>query len=407
MQQLLEKYAALAVKIGMNVQKGQKVLVRASLETAEFVREIVKKAYEAGAKDVVVYWTDDATTRIRYEMAPDEAFLEASDFYVKMHMDAVEENWALLSVVAANPDLLKGIPAERVATANKVMSTAMDGFRAAIQSDRISWSIVAVPSKAWSAKVFPELPEEEQMDALWKAIFKATRVDLKDPVSAWEKHIAILEEKSAYLNEKSFHALHFQAPGTDLTVELPEGHLWCAAGSINAKGDRFVANMPTEEVFTMPARNGVNGVVSSTKPLSYAGNLIDNFSLTFENGRIVDYSAEEGYDTLKHLIETDEGSHYLGEVALVAHNSPISNSNLTFFNTLFDENASVHLAIGSAYAFNMEGGKTMTKEELAAKGANQSLTHVDFMIGSGEMDISAIDKNGKETPIFRSGDWAI
>ncbi len=407
MEHLLEKYAELTVKIGMNVQEGQKVLVRSPLSAAPFTRKVVKKAYEVGAKDVTVLWADDETTRIRYDLAPDEAFKEFPAYYVKAHEDAVEENHALLSIVSENPDLLKGIPAERIATATKAAGTAMDNFRQAIQSDKISWSIVAVPSEAWAQKVFPDLPAEEGIDALWNAIFKATRIDLEDPIGAWEGHINTLSEKGDFLNEKKFKALHFQAPGTDLTIELPEKHLWCAAGSINAQGKSFVANIPTEEVFTMPLKEGVNGTVSSTKPLSYGGNVIDNFSITFEKGRIVDYKAETGYETLKHLVETDEGSHYLGEVALVPHSSPISMSNLTFFNTLFDENASVHLAIGSAYAFNLDGGKTMSKEELAENGANQSITHVDFMVGSAEMNIDAIDEDGSETPIFRKGEWVL
>lgn len=407
MEQLLEKYAELTIKIGLNIQEGQKLLVRSPISSAPFTRKVVKKAYEAGAKDVVVLWNDDDVTRIRYDLAPEESFQEFPAYYVKAHEDAVEENWALLSVIAANPDLLKGVPAERIATANKAMGQAMDTFRRAIQSDKISWSIVAIPSEAWAEKVFPGLSEEEGVEALWNAIFKATRVDMENPIAAWEGHIATLSEKADFLNEKKFKTLHFQAPGTDLTIELPEKHLWCAAGSVNEKGASFVANIPTEEVFTLPAKEGVNGTVSSTKPLSYGGNLIENFSITFEKGRIVDYKAEAGYETLKHLIETDEGSHYLGEVALVPHSSPISASNLTFFNTLFDENASVHLAIGSAYAFNLDGGKTMSKEELAKNGANESITHVDFMVGSGEMNIDAIAEDGSKTPIFRNGEWAL
>lgn len=407
MEQLLEKYAELTIKIGLNIQEGQKLLVRSPISSAPFTRKVVKKAYEAGAKDVVVLWNDDDVTRIRYDLAPEESFQEFPAYYVKAHENAVEENWALLSVIAANPDLLKGVPAERIATANKAMGQAMDTFRRAIQSDKISWSIVAIPSEAWAEKVFPGLSEEEGVEALWNAIFKATRIDMENPIAAWEGHIATLSEKADFLNEKKFKTLHFQAPGTDLTIELPEKHLWCAAGSVNEKGASFVANIPTEEVFTLPAKEGVNGTVSSTKPLSYGGNLIENFSITFEKGRIVDYKAEAGYETLKHLIETDEGSHYLGEVALVPHSSPISASNLTFFNTLFDENASVHLAIGSAYAFNLDGGKTMSKEELAKNGANESITHVDFMVGSGEMNIDAIAEDGSKTPIFRNGEWAL
>jgi len=356
---------------------------------------------------VVVLWSDEETSRIRYELAPDAAFEKFPEYLVKAHDVAVDENWALLSVVAMDPDLLKGIPAERIAAANKASGMAMEYFRKALMSDQVSWSIVAVPSAAWSAKVFPDVPTEKQQEALWDAIFKATRADLEDPIAAWEEHIAILNEKGDFLNEKKFQYLHLTGPGTDLKIELPERHLWVSAGSHNAKGDRFVANLPTEEVFTLPKKDGVNGVVASTKPLSYGGNLIEDFSLTFENGRIVDFTAKEGYETLKHLIETDEGSHYRSELSLVAPTSPISNTNILFYITLFDENASVHLAIGSAYAFNLDGGKTMTPEELLENGANQSLTHVDFMVGSGELDIDGITKDGNIIPIFRKGDWVL
>jgi len=408
MEQLLEKYAALAVNIGVNIQKGQTLLIRSSISSAAFVRLVVKKAYETGAKDVNILWADDAVARIRYELAPDETFEEFPEFYVKAHDDAVEKNYAILSVVSVDPDLLSGIPTERIAMANKTAGMAMDGFRQALQADKISWSIVAVPSDAWAAKVFPDLAStNEQVEALWQAIFSATRANLDDPVAAWKAHIANLVQKADFLNNHKFHAIHLQATGTDLTIELPKKHIWCAAESINAAGATFTANIPTEEVFTMPLKTGVNGVVTSTKPLSYGGNLIENFSFTFKDGAIIDFSAEKGYDTLKTLIDTDEGSKYLGELALVPHSSPISTSNITFYNTLFDENASIHLAIGSAYAFNLIGGKEMTREELMSEGANQSITHVDFMIGCSDMNIDAIATDGSKTAIFRDGEWVI
>lgn len=316
------------------------------------------------------------------------------------------DNAAFLSIIAANPDLLKGIEPQRIKDANIASSTALQPFRNYAMSDQISWSVIAVPSQAWADKVFPEVNEDARIDTLWDAIFQATRVNLENPVEAWREHTEILDHKANRLNERKYKALHYTAPGTNLTIELPKSHLWVSAGSHNAAGTVFIANMPTEEVFTAPLKTGVNGTVTSTKPLSYAGNLIENFTLTFENGRIVDYTAEQGYETLKGLIETDEGSHYLGEVALVPHRSPISDTNLIFYNTLFDENASNHIAIGKAYAFNLDGGKTMSKEELAEHGLNDSLTHVDFMIGSEDMDIDGILDNGSTEPIFRGGNWA-
>jgi aminopeptidase len=311
-----------------------------------------------------------------------------------------------LSITGSNPDLLKDADPERVSNANKASGKAMQGFRSYIMSDKISWSIVAVPSEGWAKKVFPEDSQEKAIEKLWEAIFAATRINQADPVAAWQEHLSILDAKMNALNDKHYHALHYTAEGTDLVIELPETHLWVSGGSINKDGVAFVANMPTEEVFTSAKKTGVNGTVSSTKPLNYGGTLINNFSLTFKDGKVIDFKAEEGYETLKRLLDTDEGARFIGEVALVPHKSPISDTNILFYNTLFDENASNHLAIGSAYAFCIEGGKDMSKEELEKNGLNTSLTHVDFMIGSADMNIDGVYEDGKREPIFREGNWA-
>ncbi|MGG5252268.1 aminopeptidase [Neobacillus sp. SM06] len=405
-QKSLEKYAELAVKVGVNVQKGQTLVVYATLDAAEFVRLVVKQAYEAGAKNVMVDWNDDTVSRLKYDLAPDEAFGEYPEWKAKEREALVEQGAAFMSIVSSSPDLLKGVKSERISNFQKAAGKALEKYRQAVQADKISWTVIAAASPAWAAKVFPDEPAENQVAKLWEAIFKATRVDSDNPVEAWKQHDANLHEKVNYLNEKHYAKLHYKAPGTDLTIELPKNHLWVGAGSMNEKGIEFMANMPTEEVFTVPLKTGVNGTVSSTKPLSYGGNIIDRFSITFENGKIVGVKAEEGEEILKQLVETDEGSHYLGEVALVPFNSPISQSNILFFNTLFDENASNHLAIGSAYAFCIDGGKTMSSDELKANGLNQSITHVDFMIGSAEMDIDGITADGKAEAVFRSGNWA-
>lgn len=402
----LEKYAELAVKVGINIQKGQTLVVNATLDAVDVVRLIVKKAYQAGAFNVVVNWSDDVVSRTKYELAPDEAFLEYPEWRAKELEDLAKSGAAFMSIVSASPDLLKGIKTDRIANFQKAAGQALSNYRKMAMSDKISWTVIAAPSPAWADKVFPDAPAETRVELLWDAIFKATRADLENPVEAWKKHDETLHEKVHYLNSKRYKKLHYTSPGTDLTIELPEKHLWVGAGSVNEKGHEFMANMPTEEVFTVPLKTGVNGTVSSTKPLSYGGNIIDRFTLTFENGRIVGVKAEEGEDILKQLVETDDGAHYLGEVALVPYNSPISQSNLLFYNTLFDENASNHLAIGSGYAFCLEGGKTMSSDELKEHGVNESLTHVDFMIGSAEMDIDGITADGKTEPIFRNGDWA-
>ncbi|MBS4198342.1 aminopeptidase [Bacillus sp. FJAT-49732] len=405
-QETLEKYADLAVKVGVNIQKGQTLAINSAIDNAEFIRLVVKKAYEAGAKNVIVNWNDDVVSRLKYDLAPDEVFKEYPIWRAKEVEELAENGAAFMSVVSSGPDLMKGVNPQRIADFQKAAGKAMEKYRQYIQSDKVSWTVIATPSKDWAAKVFPDADSEEQISKLWDAIFTATRADLDNPIEVWKEHDETLHEKVDYLNNKRYKKLHYTAPGTDLTIELPEGHLWAGAGSINEQGNEFMANMPTEEVFTVPHKDGVNGFVSSTKPLSYAGNIIDEFTITFENGRIVDVKAKEGEEILKKLVETDEGSHYLGEVALVPHNSPISQSNILFYNTLFDENASNHLAIGSAYAFCLDGGKKMSQEELAEKGLNSSITHVDFMIGSAEMDIDGITDEGVAEPIFRNGDWA-
>ncbi len=405
-EQQLANYADLAVQVGVNIQPNQYLYISASTETTEFVRLVVEKAYDAGARQVFVDWNDDAVTRIRYEKAPSDSFAEFPEWKVMERELLAEKGAAFMSIISQSPDLLKGVESSRISDFQKASGQALDKYRQYVQSDKISWTVIAAPSEAWAAKVFPGLPVEKRVPALWNAIFQSVRADLENPVQEWIEHDNRLHEKVDYLNQKRYRKLHYTAPGTDLTIELPEGHLWCGAGSVNEKGHAFMANMPTEEVFTVPLKTGVDGVVSSTKPLSYGGNIIDHFTITFQEGRVIDVSAEQGEEVLKQLIDTDEGAKYLGEVALVPHTSPISQSGLLFYNTLFDENASNHLALGSAYAFCIEGGKTMSREELERRGLNQSITHVDFMIGSAEMDIDGLLDDGSTEPIFRNGNWA-
>ncbi|MFX3675100.1 MAG: aminopeptidase [Paenisporosarcina sp.] len=402
----LTRYAELAVKVGVNIQPGQSLYISASIDNPEFVRLLTRTAYEVGAKQVHVDWIDDVITRTRFELAPSDSFEVYPAWKVQERMQLADEGAAFMSVMSQSPDLLKGIESSRIASFQKATGTALAKYRQYVQSDKISWTVIAAPSVAWAAKVFPSLPVDEQIPALWEAIFKAVRADLDSPIEAWVKHDDTLHEKVDYLNEKKYHKLHYTSPGTDLTIELPKGHLWCGAGSINEKGDAFMANMPTEEVFTVPLKTGVDGFVSSTKPLSYHGNLIEDFKITFEKGRIISVEAKEGQKVLEQLVDTDEGAKHLGEVALVPHKSPISESGLLFYNTLYDENASNHLAIGSAYAFCLEGGKKMSQEELAENGLNHSITHVDFMIGSEFMDIDGIREDGSKEAIFRKGNWA-
>lgn len=404
----LEKYAELIVRVGVNVQEGQEVFVTGSVEMASLVRLVAGKAYEAGASNVHVDWVDEALSRLKYEKAADDVFTRFPAWETAKRNAFVENGAAFISIISPNPDLLKGIDPQRIGNYQKASGQGLAEFRRAIQADKVSWTVVAASTKDWALKVFPNSDSEQHaVDRLWEAIFKSVRLNAADPVKAWEEHNATLHRKSDILNEKHFRTLRYTAPGTELTVDLPEKHLWVAASSTNANDIPFMANMPTEEVFTVPEKTGVNGYVSSTKPLSHGGNIIDGFKLTFENGRIVRVEAEKGQEFLQQLVDTDEGSHYLGEVALVPHESPISQSNVLFFNTLFDENASNHFAIGSGYAFNVEGGKRMSPEELASNGVNSSIMHVDFMIGSADMDIDGVQADGTVVPIFRKGNWAI
>ncbi|OKP77554.1 peptidase M29 [Paenibacillus helianthi] len=402
----LSKYADLAVQIGVNVQPGQILVVSAPISAAEFVRMITAKAYAIGASQVKVNWSDEFITRQQFEHAAPEVFTKAPTWFAGEMTEFAENGAAFLHVIAEDPDALKGIDPERIANFQKTRGAALTKYREMQMSDKVSWSIVAIPSQPWADKVFPEVPAEQRISKLWDAIFHTVRLDREDPVAAWQEHLDTLEQKANVLNAKKYKSLHYIAPGTDLSIELPEGHLWAQGDSINAKGHSFVANMPTEEVFTAPLKTGVNGTVRSTKPLSYGGNIIDNFSITFEQGRIVNVKAEKGQEALEYLIGLDEGAKYLGEVALVPHKSPISESNILYFNTLFDENASNHLAIGTAYAFCLEGGKDMNQEELIERGLNTSVTHVDFMIGSPEMDIYGITADGTKEPVFLKGNWA-
>ena len=283
----------------------------------------------------------------------------------------------------------------------------MKNFRQYTMNDRITWSIIAIPTADWSKKIFPGQSEEDAIANHWEAIFKIVRVDQDDPIEAWNKHNAKLEKARGILNEKAYKKLIFKAPGTNLELELPEGHIWKGGSAISEKGIEFNPNIPTEEVFSMPHKYGVNGTVASTKPLNYGGSLIDNFSLTFKDGKVVDFKAEQGEKVLEHLLNTDEGSRRLGEVALVPHESPVSQSGLIFYNTLFDENASCHIALGKAYPTNIEGGSSMNEEELDKHGVNDSLSHVDFMIGSEKLDIDGIKPDGTTEAVFRNGTWAI
>jgi len=404
---MLDKYANLVVKVGVNVQPGQVLMIHSPLETVDLTRLIVAKAYEAGAKYVMVEWEDEVTTRIRYEKAPEDSF----DYYPQWQADMLEkfaeENGAILHIKVPDPELFRGVDSNKVSAAVKAAAIARKKYQNYTRNSTISWSLIKAPTRAWANKVFADLPEEERINAMWEAVFQMNRVGSEDPVAAWREHIAHLKESQDRMNAKRYKSLHYRAPGTDLRVELPEGHLWRGGGGENAKGVYFVANMPTEEIYSMPLRTGVNGTVTSTLPLNLNGRLVEGITFTFKDGKVVDYDAESGREHLTSLLATDEGASYLGEVALVPHDSPISRLNRVFYNTGIDENASCHFALGSAYPVNIEGGTKLTSEELLTRGANVSLTHVDFMIGSAELDIDGELADGTVEPVFRKGNWVL
>lgn len=402
----LDAYANLIVKTGVNVQAKDLVQLDISVNQAPLARLIVKKAYEAGASQVILRWTDDTILREQVlNMELDE--LREVPAYKQAEMDdLVARRISRISVVSQDPGLFAGVDTKRIDAYQQYDRKLLFGLRQVAAANKISWTVVAAAEAPWAAKVFPELPESEQVTALWDAIFKATKVYETDPIQAWSAHEKRLQEKAAMMNREQFKALHYQAPGTDLTIGLPVNHVWDSARSINEKGFEFMANMPTEEIFTAPDCRVADGIVSSTKPLAYGGQVITGIKLTFKDGAIVDVQAEQGEAVLKALVEMDEGSKHLGEVALVPDPSPISQSGITFFSTLYDENASNHLAIGNAYAFNLAGGVDMNEEELVEHGLNRSKNHVDFMIGSDQMNIDGIRQDGSRTAIFRNGDWA-
>lgn len=402
----LKKYAELAVDIGVAVKPGDTVYVQISVDQAQLARLIVAAAYQRGAAEVQVQWFDDVLKRLDMAHMADERLFNIPAF-VKGQFDYwVDHQAKRITVVSSDPDNLAGIDSNRIAKYQEAFAKAYKRLMEAISSMSISWTIIGAASPRWAQKVFPDAATpEEATELLWEAIFKTTRIDQPDPEAAWKAHDQKLREKAAWLNNEQFDQLHYMAPGTDLVVGLPKNHIWEGAGAFNPRGEEFMANMPTEEVFTAPDFRRIDGTVASTKPLSYGGNILEDMHFTFKDGQIVEAHAKQGDDVLQNLLKTP-GARSLGEVSLVPDPSPISQSGLIFFNTLFDENASDHMALGQAYPFSVKDGVAMTNEQRAAAGLNQSPTHVDFMMGSAAMNIDGIKPDGTIIPIFRNGDWA-
>lgn len=404
----IKEYARLAVAAGVNLQPGQTLVLECPVSAYEFGRQIAEYAYQAGAREVVPLWLDERMTRLKYEYAPLEAFEKAPAWYAHFMNDYAAENAAFLYVESGDPDLMRGVDAQKQLFNFKSRKEATKPYRKLFDENQLQWHILAVPNPAWAKKVFPADDTESGMAKLWQAIFACVRVDQGDALENWRIHDEKLRQRCQKLNALRLQSLHYRAAnGTDLTIGLPEGHIWMGGADESAKGVRFFANMPTEEIFTTPHRTQVEGKAVASMPLSYQGNLIEDFSLTFAEGRVIGYQAGQGEEHLARLLETDAGSRYLGEVALVPYHSPISQMGILFYNTLFDENASCHLALGACYPNCIRGGERLDKKELEKLGGNDSLNHVDFMIGAPDLHVTGRKENGEKVTILDHGDWVL
>ena len=402
----LDRLAEVAVKVGLGLRPGQDLLLTAPSVALPLVRRIAAHAYKAGAGLVTPILSDEEVTLSRYRYGHDNSFDRAANWLYEGMAKAFSENTARLAIVGDNPMLLSSEDPSKVARASKANSMAYQPALEKIVNFDTNWNIIAYPSASWAKQVFPDDAEDVAIGKLADAIFAASRVDREDAIGNWAKHNAVLRQSTDWLNGKRFRALHYTGPGTDLTIGLADGHEW-EGGASNAKnGISCNANIPTEEVFTTPHCRRVYGHVRSSKPLSYQGTLIDDIAVRFEDGRIVEARASRGEEVLNKVLDTDEGARRLGEVALVPHSSPISQSGLLFFNTLFDENAASHIALGQCYSKCFINGANLTPQQIAAQGGNQSLIHIDWMIGSAETDIDGIHADGSKEPVFRKGEWA-
>jgi aminopeptidase len=402
----LDRLAEVAIRIGLNLQPGQDLLLTAPSVALPLVRRIAEHAYKAGAGLVTPFLSDEEITLARYRFAPDDSFDRAAGWLYEGMSKAFSANTARLAIVGDNPMLLANEDPAKVSRASKANSMAYQPALEKIVGFDVNWNIVSYPSPAWAKQMFPGDEEDVAVAKLADAIFAASRVDNDDAVASWKKHNAVLRERTEWLNGQRFSALQYSGPGTDLTIGLADGHEWQGGASTAKNGIVCNPNIPTEEVFTTPHCRRVSGHVVSSKPLSYQGSLIDNIAVRFEDGRIVDAKASRGAEVLNKVLDTDEGARRLGEVALVPHSSPISKSGLLFFNTLFDENAASHIALGQCYSKCFVDGGNLTPEQIAAQGGNKSLIHIDWMIGSDKTDIDGIHADGRRVPVFRKGEWA-
>jgi aminopeptidase len=409
---MLRAYADLTVRVGLNLQPTQRLLIigpiangGAALDAAPLVRAITASAYRAGARLVETLWGDEALLGARLDYAPRDSFTEFSGWLSDALVQHAAAGHAVLSIYANDPDQLKDAPQDLVGVVQQTTANHVRPFRDYISRNHTNWAVVAAAAPTWAARVFPDVEPAMQVQRLWDAIARLCRLDREDPIAAWETHLADLAARTDHLNAKQYSALRYSGPGTNLTIGLPNGHVWVGGRSANAAGIRFAPNLPTEEVFTMPHKDRVDGVVRATKPLSYGGTLIENFTLRFDGGRVVELHAEKNESVLKRLVDMDAGAARLGELALVPHSSPVAQTGVLFYNTLFDENAASHVALGAAYKFTLRGGESMGEDAFEQAGGNRSAAHVDFMIGSGELDVSGVLPDGSLEPVMQRGEW--
>ena len=407
MNEKLREYARLLIQVGLRVRKDQRLVISSPVECAFFARMCAEEAYAAGCKEVVMNWHDDAMARLKYLHADDAIFDEVALWRRHFFNDHALEGAAYLAISASDPENFKGVDTDRIIRAQQASGKALKDFDRLQMSSGFPWCIASIPIPSWAKTVFPGVCEEQAMEQLWDAIFQAVRISGDgSAVEKWERHLATLHKRLETMNRLNFKTLRYtNSLGTDLTVELPEGHIWEAGDDVTQSGQSFIANIPTEELFTSPLKTGVNGVVYSSMPLVHDGAIIDKFHFVVKEGKIVEAHAEKGEETLKGAISVDEGASYFGEVALVPYDSPISNQKILFYNTLFDENAACHIAFGEAYPC-LEGGKEMSKDELKTRGLNDSFTHVDFMIGTSDLSIVGTTHDGKDIPVFIDGNFA-
>lgn len=411
-EQKMKAYADLAINVGLNLQKGQRLLIRgpllygAPISAAPLILALTKSAYEAGARQVDIMWGDEQTELLRFQYAPKDSFEEFPEWKLNGPFEHAKRGDALISISGINPDLLKGQDAELVTKYTQTIQKGLSPFMKYVSTNKVNWLVISAPTPGWACKVLPELSSDEAVDQLWEIIFKLCRLDQADPISAWKVHTRKLQARAVYLNGKKYSEFRYSGPGTNLTIGFPEGATWFAASEKTSTGIPFIANIPTEEVFTLPHREKVDGVIHSSLPLNYSGTLIDDFSIEFKNGKVVKATAKSGEEVLQKLLATDDGASRLGEVALVPHNSPIAQSGVLFYNTLLDENAACHLAFGNAYQTTMSGGGSWSDEEFISRGGNASLVHVDFMVGSDQLDIDGVLPNGRVEPVLQKGEWS-